>query len=869
MAITKFSTPFQVTTPQDSVDVNMLANTVATQQARYDQGYTAITNALDYYKTAGLVAEKDQDYVNKRVQALTDQLDGYGNSNLADVKVVANLTSDAKSLSTDPEIMSMVNSQANYKQFMKRLDLLKNDPKKREIGYSSTNEILNMQEIEDWRTGRTKNLTLSSPTLKYDTDKYAQDIAAQLKPQLYTREDGSYLMNGKIKSLDDINTVVMNGINTNPDAQQQLMRNAKVLFMRNTPEEIHYIAATANDNKIKSIQEDIKYKKQQLLRADITPTQKADLQAGVAQMDRQLNQVMQEGRELMSSPLTPQKLEELKYKVYTENYARGVAQRYVVNDQVLTANPVTMQRDRFVHDDVKQKNEFEFQRERDANRLAFEQQKQQQDMAIEYAKLYGSNPEAMKLVMEGRFNEALALGNSGVNAYTNIATVQETDKNPYGTIQTDIQKLNTDNAELARGMLKDIIQTQDTELAHKLKPILQGGGKIDVNSIKNTTTLSPAMLKTLSEYEKLQNDLINPEKLTNEIISNPLLSKYGGYQNQITENLVRAKALQNVITPELDTIYKKYLADGSVKNRKDFDAMVNGGNGADVINYNPERGMRDDVVRPALKSNLGVRIREDVANAVRVSPNYKQYNEFNSIKNVGIEDKVWNGGTDYAAAARSYIKTGVVVDGKVKGVNGQLVEGSVQRSDGSVDDIDINKSLVKGFVDSKNRIYFDLVSTDKDVPPVEAYVELNEDNYRRLRGTSSSAVANNSFTRDLYAGGGQMKDGLGNPIYMNLNGKVKMGGNIKYKFDAFTDDELTLSVLMPTSSGNVTKVLERFKGESAKQKAEQRLTDIYNKTRNYTASVLRAANPRVTEEAIEKQALIEYYKNIDSWKTTP
>lgn len=855
MAISRFSVAPRLTSPVNSINIDGAVQTLTNLQAKTDMSYNLISDTLDYLNTPGLVAEKDRPYLENKIKQATDTLNNYGNVDLSDPSVTRQLLRDAKSPALDKEVVGMMNSQANYKQLVSRYDKLKSDPKLRS-NYSAINEKLDMQAVNDWQSGKTKYLGLNSPTLYTDTDKFLGDVAKEIKPRLSTTINGMYLENNKIRSLDDVSTTLGSTIATRPDIQMQLQRNAKVMFEGNSPEQIRTIATTLNQREIDSIKADIKAKNEILLRPDISTEQKADLKNGLKQMDSMLQEKINSNEALKTSPLSQEQLDNISYQAYVRNYVKGIAQQYIQEDKVLTANPVMMQRERFNSDLVKQRNQFTHAEQMQNQRIAFEAQQENNKLALEAAKIYGKNPEAAQRILGGDF--AGGLGAYQAGEYINLPTTQaQSNVTPQNEIKDTVSSLQRANVSLSKKMVATIIQKNQPELAHKLGAILDEGNNspLDFKDIRAKYSLSPPMLKVLAEYEQLQNNLTDPNKITAELNNNPLLQQYGQIRNQMLRNTVQIDGLNKVINDESDKLYKEWKAQGKVDNRQQFDAWLN---------------EREPVANQYYLNSGGMGVRSNNTDAYKLSealkerlgtnPNYKKFNEFNSMQAIAPKDKVWNDDeSGRSAAVKEYIYNGFTdQSGKVKGINGRLDIGDVNRGGGSIDNIDPSKTKVAGFVDSKNRVYYDLYTNDKEAAPVRGYVELSDDVYRQLRNTSASQVVNGAFGRNLY----NSKQGMGDN-YFNLNGDIKMGGNVQYQFDMFKPDEYQLTVAMPTSAGSEKKVIATFPGVDGDIKGKDFLIDVYTKTRNQVQQALRTANPQVSQQEIDTRTLSEFYQTLE------
>ena len=710
-----------------------------------------------------------------------------------------------------------------------------------------------MRELNDWRSGKTKNFSSFSPILKYDTEEFASEIGKTLKANLLTIDKGVYLDNRKIKTEGDLTTVINNGFDTNMAAQQQLDRNQKVLFLDKTPRYVKDLAIKDNANEIAATTAELKIKNDYLLKATTDVDQKEDLKVGVAQLERRLKQLNENAINIASLPETEEVKNQLGFQVYKSNYVKGVAQKYVQNDSVLTANPVGMQKDKFTNAFKMQENEFNHVNERDRlNREAIEKENEA-NRQLKVLEIYGGNGDVADVLKNG--------GNSmdALRAATSTITYQptaQTEVKPFDQVTSETQSLQKANSDLAKGAIKDIMELQFPELAHKLKGVLDT--KDGLANLAKDKSLPPAAIKILTDSDAILQSLSDPKALNKQILNNESLNKYGSVRNQILENTIQIEALNELMKPDKDALYKEYYKKGLVKNRTQFDnAIKNDADATTKISSTPNMGIMGGYSGTSTTDvwTLGGEIRNKLNEKLKVNSNYTQYNEFNALQSVGTADKRWNSGSAESVAIRRYLKSGIVdSDGVVKGYNGDLNIGPSKRAKSSIDGIDESKVEVSGFMDSKNRVYYKLPSTEKGGPTKEVYVELNEDNYEALRKTSSSRVRQNNFGRNLYAKGGQMNG------YFNMNGRIKMGGNIQFKFHMFSPDKYTTAIKIPTENGGFEdKVIGRY---DSREQAEEVISKAYNTTRGLVENQVKKAKPDATQEEIDILTLANFYNGF-------
>ncbi len=876
MAISKYTTPFQVTAPTSNVDIQFLDNTLGHVQADINQGYLQVSKALQQYNSLDLIRPEDIEYRNRKVEALTEQLNGYGNVNLADPKEVARLEMEASSLAQDPELISKVNSTKNYRRLVDRYAKMKENPKMMPW-YSYINESLDMEQAGKWASGQDKSLSISSPTLYTDIDKINKDALSKVKPTKSTTIDGMYLIENESVSEQDLKSMTSSTILGNANVQAQMQRNAQFVFKDQPESVIRAKAAEFRQQEIDATKQSIEKYQTRLKDASISKVERANIQSRIDQIagvkDGNGNIVM-EGelqraqKDLDSVGNVP--LSDLKFQIYAKNYVDSVVKPFVVDNQKITSNQVALYLDKATRDD-----------NRESLRMAITERnnqiKRQDDIN---ARILSSKTQLNKTgydIDESLFRttgetKIVPLNSNGVGGnFLSLPVTQRDDEiDVYTEVSAKSNQYKSANRQLAAQATREILMDVDRDLLSKINPLLESD-KPDIfkdgKFLGNAKGLAPAQIEMLKQYDALLDDSVDPEKIKD----NPLLPKYGGYYNKMVENQMAWTALDQERSNGIKAVYDEAKKNGEFKGTWDqFQNILKG----EVVAYDKNNDPKEilarskrinptsDFLSPEFQASKDIRFIKKINEKLRASP---QTNAFHTARVINPGDKTYND-ADCANCKYGMVKdivfnkTGIEINGVTHSINGNILGGRAYG--GNFDNV--SKVQVDKIIPGTNQIEVTLFRKenpeDKISVETKGRVTLTPEEMTNIAGMNSDNLIKDNFASTLR--NGKMEDQFGNAKFFNLNGDVPgMIGNVQYRLWSLDSDKsLALSLRIPVNGKlqeiNVPTSQGKFENL---QQAKAAVVKMYNDT----YQMIESKYPTVSKEEKSKLVLESIYNQYD------
>lgn len=864
--VTKFTTPLRINAPLSPINEELLDATLTGQQAKYDQGYMALVDSVNKYNSLDLVRQEDIEYRDRKVQELVSKLDGYGNVDFSDAKNVVKLQMEAQSLANDKDLMSRVANTKNYRRLVERYQTLKEDPKRLPY-YSDVNEWNDMQIANAWLEGKSSNMPLSSPTLKVDKDKLAGDAMKTLAPRTFSYSNGMYMVNGEIRSEGDLRQIALNTLQSNPQMQAQMMRDAQYLYRNSSPQEIYEQAMSTQVDEITSHRQSLLAYQNQLKDATITGEQKASIEARVRELEGNIVQAEQRYRDTSEkfSKGDVSDLESLKYTTYANNWIKSATQPYIIQREKRTADNAAIAVARMQHDSQKLTTQMEFQAQQNALDRQLKAQAEENDLTIAANKL-GFEIDKENYRRTGEVSLLPTGGTAGLaNAYYQLPVLQGSDASvdALAEISTKSQQYKNENRQLLSKMTVDILKDTDRDLLTKIKPLLDKGNLFDDNGkfLGDSQGISPAQVQMLKQYDELLDNAANPATIK----SNPLLSKYGQFKNLLTENQIKWEALDKERVDATREVFNDAWKKGEFKGTwNEFQKVLNG----EVISTARQKDETPTSAKVAegMSNNVGGYQASTGKFISRINAKLNgssRKNEFMTARAVAPEDKIYNDESSsmYTKVREYAFKNGAIINGVYMSINGSVQGGKSYRDDvGNVD-----KIIVRGIVPNSDRIEVDLMQRidpeKKETKAVRATIQLNPEEMRGIIGRNSETPMTQNFGNSLR--NGKMEDSFGNPMYFNLNGDVpNMLGNLQYRVWQF-DDEMSVSIKLP----GLTEVNLRgvsFTGENSLQDVKASMAKLYTDTKK--SIMAQPESDKLAPEEIEAAVLQTIYNHFNSGK---
>lgn len=841
MAVTRFSTGFNITRPTSPVNLELLDNVLSTKQKQYDEGYINIQKQLQSYDSLDLIRPEDIEYKNRKVAELTEQLDNYGNIDLSDPKESFRLQNEAASLAKDSELISKVSNTQKYRQLVSRYAKMKENPKLLPY-YSDINERRDMKIANQWLNGTSSSMPISSPTLYTDTDKEIGKILKQMEPTTYSVLNGLYRINGELKSESDLKNVAINSALSNPQLRSQLMINAEEIFDGMTPDQIYSNGLTTINNQIEDLNKSLINSKNELNNTNLSKEDRITLKRNIEANESALRELGQKQVNLVDgyNRGDTSQLAQLKMETYLDSWGNSVVKPYVVKKEKVVGDQPAM---------LEYKEQSRYNAEQ--RRMQFDAQQKQLDReASLQEKIIGAsgvgNKTGMKPTIDS--NGQIRWVEDTKNLVT-LGALQNNNITALKGLEDTSTALKNSNRGIIVSMTKEILSEADPNLLAQIKPVLEKGNLIDDNGriLANTQGLSEGQINMIRQYDEMLDKSADP----NFIKSNPILNKYGNYSNALIENQLKWTQIDTEKENAIVETFNEARKEGFTGNLAQFKNALKGEavNTQERLNNpslfsTPQLGYNPNNYKPTNLNDYTSKVNAKIAANPKV-------NRFNVAKTIDDKDDSYDGAIDLLAR-----ETGVIINGVETSINGQVVGGKSFRN---------NEDGVKGFktraiIPASNQVMVDVLYNDKDKATERAIIQLNPSQMLDLTGNNSETTTRTNFASTLT--NGRMVDQSGNPLYFNLNGDIPdMVGNLQYRLWNLDDDKLTISMKVPTSKGFDDLVVRgvSFQGDNALQKVKTYLISKYVQASN----TIDALYPKATKEEKGKLVLESIYNEFE------
>lgn len=844
------------------VNQEFLHDTLSTLQQKYDAGYLTVAKTIDAYNNLPIVSLKDKEKVNQKINSLTQQLNGYGNLDLADSKVVADLSLKAQGLQKDPEFMNILSSNKNITLLQERWEKIKSNPKLAEKYWNPINEAKDLKKIQDYMDGKISKFDSAIPTLYVDTNKIATDLVKGMAPQMGFKIDNGYIIEGKYRHASDMVALQKNTLSSNAAFMGQINMEADSIFDSNGYNTIgSSLKSSINASKAeiesairqyeieKGKTGDASLKSQYEDQIKIHSEALGKINSRIENIDNLLVRGDKEG------------LKSLYRENYLNNFITGIAAGNVIKEERIKPDQYG----------VLAKNQA-FQVEKLKVQQSFQERLHADKMQLEREKIEASYQNtAMRVMGKGLTKSEMGkfLSGEGVDL-SSIVTEPSTvnnDENPLGTIGNEIQSINNNIVEglkdLTLAYLKDTLGSTDLEAYRRVQQQWEKAGGLKPTGMGAKITTE--QLKIVDSAAKFMDIASDPSRLQ-ELSDNPNLSQYAGAINELQKEAFRKSLLESSIEDAQKQAWMSYKSKNPNVSFEDFKAGVksSGSSIFETTRKNPittgAMGLYIPSTQEAVGTNFISGSREEVNKILR----NKGVTTFYKTQMIADTDKTWNKGSDRNNAVRrlaSYY--GVIPEGgkQVSAVNGMLRGMEAKRGEkiDSPDDI-----VVRGYTPGSNKIIAEFQYKGKDKGSISVEIPLPKKEFGELTGYNPP-----KDEKDLHSAM-MMSGKTSNPVFYSIMDKMPtFKGNVQYSFDPVSNEMWELKVKVPGDyfpnkkpTDVLLKVDGRYTSVNNWAEGEAMLTQYIT----LLQKSLKAQQPDLSDLEIDKLALDTFYKTITGTK---
>ena len=321
--VTKYTQGIPLIKPIDSVDVDFMHQVLVKKQEQYDAGYANTQKMFDEVGNIKLLKESDTQYLNDKINQVSDKINNLGNVDYSDSKFTASLNRDVAGIAKDKRVQNAILDKKNYDQLMERYTKLKENPELYKKYYSDYNYMEDMEQVNKYLTDPREGarLSINTPTFKVDLEGQIDSKMKDMMKISRQRSDGTMIYTNQGLTESELRAKVRGIVTLDPINQKQFSINAKwkypdpVALVKNIDEGF--------TNSIKAIDNQICEYEAQLLQlgANGDEAKKEDLRQKIGSLSDQLTYTKSTVEGLKTNTAEPSKLKEAYEMMQLENYA--------------------------------------------------------------------------------------------------------------------------------------------------------------------------------------------------------------------------------------------------------------------------------------------------------------------------------------------------------------------------------------------------------------------------------------------------------------------------------------------------------------------------------------------------------------------
>lgn len=506
-----------------TIPIDLYGKVIMQKQAEYNQGVQRTQAYIQNVTGLEMGREQDQQYYNQKVGEYKQKIQGLLTSDFSAPNVVMETSSISSQLYNDKRIRNSVLSRLYEKDYYQQVEKAQQDGT-----YAPENAFQGLQAINSWKTGD-ENATLGK--MSYTPfDNYTPRLQAYMKslnPDVridqYSSLDANgnripyVLQEGKVVAVDDAKVMAAYNSFFQTDASARNQRGLTTsYYSRNiSDEQARDALKSTNDQALKSIDEDIRFRENLLVTQSNDPQRVEQVKREIEQLKnnrvRREQNYQQDLADFATNPL------QVKANLYDMEQRRQVANVFGYREQSskTVSNPEWDASFKVAEFDQKQKN---WQAEYDLSVA-----KEAREASVAQANL-ASQTNGM---MGGLYPETLILADD-----TN-SKPEEVDK-----------RVNADLKEVGQEMLKFIYDAATYDDNGTMKSansnlIVKTG---NVYSLAPNVTAAQASNKLQAMKNDYDNNLINSNKRITDIYDD----YFGGYNDEKGYNrMLRVEDISN------------------------------------------------------------------------------------------------------------------------------------------------------------------------------------------------------------------------------------------------------------------------------------------------------------------------------------
>ena len=258
------STPYEISAPQESVNVQLVGTVLNKLQTKYDTNKALVAQTLEKFQSLRGISDADNEYIAARVSQAQSAMDNFTRTN-GDLSRSSNfdsVMSAMKGVYADPLVQNAIKQRVRLENYETEVARVKdkNDGRYSDVNYQYGLYKANLQEYKD---GKTKGLGDLNYTNHIDMSKTYLDKLESVKKLKGDRVvetvsvDGKRTITKSIKGMTDSEIREYVGTLMTAEENQQLKINGWAKFSSNETE-ARGLYSNYIDQRLENLDKDIK-----------------------------------------------------------------------------------------------------------------------------------------------------------------------------------------------------------------------------------------------------------------------------------------------------------------------------------------------------------------------------------------------------------------------------------------------------------------------------------------------------------------------------------------------------------------------------------------------------------------------------------
>lgn len=368
MAVSYLSQPVQSSPYVAPLDLNLMAKVLSVKQGQFDANAQKVQSQVDTIASTDLMRGVDKDYVNSKLNTIVNNINGLGGVDLSNTNISNQISGYASSVYNDDKVISAISSTKRARALMSSYDKMKSDPKLMKY-YSESNEYMDNKHLNEWMKDPNAGSSYSGPSTATRYTDYNADFQKMMK-DVKAREgvdvvvDGFYISKTSHKTLTEAEIMSMARDSMTPAQRDQMQRDGVYLYEGKLGYGEKQLVSKAVESKVRDLEENTRMidSLQHAAILERDPKRKTALNTALAQRQQYKTALEKEipNASNVYSSIYKNNPNELMYKVYSDDYFKGLGSRYKIQqeDRNVTTNQPRLQAYLQDRQDVRQKNEI-------------------------------------------------------------------------------------------------------------------------------------------------------------------------------------------------------------------------------------------------------------------------------------------------------------------------------------------------------------------------------------------------------------------------------------------------------------------------------------------------------------------------------